>query len=71
MDTIYDSIELSEQEIKEALYEAKKKKWFHERSKAYWEAQEKTRSGKPLIVSQVQTLPVKDQSIPVAPPRNE
>jgi len=41
MPTIYDSIELSEQEIKDALLEARKKKYFHEKNKDYWMAQEK------------------------------
>lgn len=39
MPTIYDSIELTETEIQEALFEAKKKKWFHLRAVAYWEEQ--------------------------------
>lgn len=34
--SIYDSIELTETEIQEALLERKKKKYFHLKSKDYW-----------------------------------
>jgi hypothetical protein len=40
----YDSITLTEEEIKEALLEGRKKKYFKEKNKEYWEAQEKTKS---------------------------
>lgn len=33
--------DLTEQETKDAILEAKKKKYFHEKHKAYWEEQEK------------------------------
>ena len=42
--TFYDSITLTEEEIKEALLEGRKKKFFKERSKDYWQAQENTKS---------------------------
>ena len=34
----YDKIELTPEEIQEAILERKKKKYFHERNKKYWEA---------------------------------
>lgn len=37
-DEYYESILLTEEEIKDALLEAKKKKFFYERSKEYWES---------------------------------
>ena len=39
--THIEAIELTEEEIKEAIYEAKLKKFFHERSKGYYEGLEK------------------------------
>ncbi len=36
-----EKIELTEEEIKAAIYEAKVKKWFHEKSKDYWEMLER------------------------------
>jgi len=37
---VYESIELTEEEIKAAIYEAKKKKYFHEKHKEYWQSLE-------------------------------
>jgi hypothetical protein len=37
---IYDSIELTSEELQEAISEGKKKKWFKYRSKEYWEREE-------------------------------
>jgi hypothetical protein len=44
--TIYDSIELTDQEKDAALLEARKKKYFHERHAAYWQVQEAVIKGK-------------------------
>lgn len=35
----YDKIELTDDELKVAILEAKKKKFFHERSREHWEGQ--------------------------------
>ena len=37
----FESVELTEEEIKAALLEGKKKKWFHEKNKEYWDNQER------------------------------
>jgi hypothetical protein len=42
----FESIVLTDQEIKDALLEGKKCKYFREKSKEYWEEQEKLRTGK-------------------------
>jgi hypothetical protein len=39
-----EKIVLTEQEIKEAIFEAKKKKFFHVEHEAYWNEQEKIKS---------------------------
>jgi len=39
----YDIIELTPQEVEAALLEARKKKYFHEKHKSYWEEQEKNK----------------------------
>jgi hypothetical protein len=47
----YEKVELTEEEIKAAILEGKKKKYFHEKNKGYWEAQErpkKTEKLKPI-----------------------
>lgn len=46
--SLYDDIELTEDEIHAALLEAKKKKYFHEKHKEYWEAQENGKTRKQL-----------------------
>lgn len=38
--------ELTEEEIKEAIYQGKKKKYFHEKNKAYWQEQENKKPGR-------------------------
>ncbi len=38
---LYDDIELTPQEQIEAILEGKKKKYFKEKNRAYWEAQER------------------------------
>lgn len=48
--TIYDSVELTEEETKAAILEAKKKKYFHEKHKDYWEAFE-SKKGKKCTVT--------------------
>jgi hypothetical protein len=40
MNTIYDSIILTEEEIQEALLERKKRKFFHLKHRDYWQALE-------------------------------
>ena len=45
---IYDDIELTPQEQVEAILEGKKKKYFKEKNRAYWEAQERNRRGQPV-----------------------
>ena len=45
--SVYDNIELSEDELREAILEAKKKKFFHEKNKEYWEGQEVKKYGVP------------------------
>jgi cytochrome b subunit of formate dehydrogenase len=42
----FNSIELTPEEIKEALYEGKKKKYFREKHAPYWQEQEKPKSKK-------------------------
>jgi hypothetical protein len=39
--TFYDHIELTPEEVEAALLEARKRKYFHEKNKSYWEEQEK------------------------------
>lgn len=39
-DYLYESVNLTEQEIKEALLQAKRMKWFHEKHKMHWEEAE-------------------------------
>ena len=46
----FDKIELTEDELKAAILEGKKKKYFHERNKEYWEAQEKSNYGEFAII---------------------
>jgi hypothetical protein len=41
--TYYDHIKLSLEETIAAIEEGKRKKYFHEKSKAYWEQQEKSK----------------------------
>jgi hypothetical protein len=36
----YQSIELTPEEVEEAIFEGKKKKHFHEKNKEYWQEQE-------------------------------
>lgn len=48
--SIYDSIELTETEIQEALLERKKRKFFHLRNREYWEKQESLK-GKTKVIS--------------------
>jgi hypothetical protein len=43
----YKDIELTPEEIEAALYEGKKKKYFHEKSKEYWQERETTKDDKP------------------------
>ena len=43
--TVYDSIELTEEEIAAAILEGKKRKYFHTKHAEYWAAQEKNRRG--------------------------
>jgi hypothetical protein len=38
--TFYDHIELTPKEVEAALLEARKRKYFHEKNKSYWEEQE-------------------------------
>jgi hypothetical protein len=45
----YESIELTEEEIKAAIYEGKKRKYFHERNKDYWQSIE-SKKGETCIV---------------------
>jgi len=45
---IYDDIELTPQEQIEAILEGKKKKYFKEKNRAYWEAQERPKIVKGL-----------------------
>lgn len=35
-DSLYEAVQLSDEEIKEALLEAKKKKWFKEKHSEHW-----------------------------------
>jgi hypothetical protein len=46
-------IELSEQEEKEALLEGRKKKYFHEKHKDYWQALEKGKTETTKEIKQV------------------
>jgi hypothetical protein len=39
-DNIFESVELTVEELESAIYEAKKKKWFHLQHEAYWQKQE-------------------------------
>lgn len=39
-DEFYDSIQLTEEEVKLALLEGRKRKYFYERSKEYWDGLE-------------------------------
>lgn len=39
-DEFYESIQLTEEEVKLALLEGRKRKYFYERSKEYWESLE-------------------------------
>ena len=39
----YESIELTEEETKAAILEAKKKKYFHEKHREYWQEQERVK----------------------------
>jgi hypothetical protein len=43
--SFYDSIELTPEEIEAALFEARVKKYFREKHKAYWEEQENGMQG--------------------------
>jgi hypothetical protein len=38
--SFYESIELTEEEIREAIFEGKVKKYFREKHKQYWEEKE-------------------------------
>lgn len=40
---IYESIELTPEEIEAALLEGRKKKYFHVKHREYWETQDKTK----------------------------
>lgn len=39
-DDLYEAVNLTEQEIKEVLLQAKRMKWFHEKHKMHWEEAE-------------------------------
>lgn len=45
-DEFYEAIELTEEEIKAAILEGKKRKFFKERSKEYWQSLEKEKAPK-------------------------
>ena len=45
----YDSVELNEEEMNAAILEGKKKKYFHEKNKAYWEKLE-SKKGKTKLI---------------------
>lgn len=47
----YDSIELTDQETKDAILEGKIKKYFKEKNKGYWQAQENGGTRKELSES--------------------
>ena len=51
---IYDAIELTEEELKAAILEGKKKKYFHEKNKDYWEKQERPMSKKKVNLNGAQ-----------------
>lgn len=40
-DPFYEKIELTEEEVKDAIYEAKKSKFFREKHKNYWLSKER------------------------------
>lgn len=42
----FEAIELTDDEVKEAILEGKKKKYFHEKHSEYWIEQEKLMTGK-------------------------
>lgn len=46
---LYGDIELTDEELKAAVMEGKKKKYFHERSKQYWENQEVKKGTKTAV----------------------
>ena len=57
--SFYDSIELTEQETKDALLEARKKKYFKEKHREYWASQEKKGSRTARTASPISVKPVK------------
>lgn len=44
-DDLYEAVNLTEQEIKEALLEGRKRKFFKEKHRNYWHAQELVKKG--------------------------
>lgn len=50
--TFYDTVELTEDEIKAAILEGKKKKYFHEKYKDYWEALESKKEKKCIVTAE-------------------
>jgi len=50
---LYDDIQLTPQEQIEAILEGKKKKYFKEKNRAYWEAKESVIKGKTKITELV------------------
>lgn len=46
--SVYDSVILSEEEIKAALHEARVKKYFYEKNRSHWEPQE---TGKTKLIN--------------------
>ena len=51
----WDDIVLTEQEKEAAILEGKKKKWFHERNKAYWGKLDKPVGPKARILREGET----------------
>lgn len=46
--SFYEDIVLTPEEIEEAIFEGKKKKYFRERNKEYWDEQESQMDTKPV-----------------------
>lgn len=67
MNTIYDSIELTETEVQEALLERKKRKFFHLKNKSYWESLE-SKKGKTKVISYLSHTENKECISPSASP---
>lgn len=45
-DSFYESIILTEEEVREAIIEGKKKKYFREKNREYWIEKESEKPGK-------------------------